>query len=34
MTLCLTYAIRIAATLVVVPRFDVDLVLAAHAAAR
>jgi long-chain acyl-CoA synthetase len=31
MTLCLTYAIRIAATLVVVPRFDVDLVLAGHA---
>ncbi len=31
MTLCLTYAIRIAATLVIVPRFDVDMVLAAHA---
>lgn len=30
MTLCLTYAVRIAATVVVVPRFDVDLVLAAH----
>ncbi|WP_372594439.1 AMP-binding protein [Actinotalea sp.] len=30
MTLCLTYAIRIAATLVVVPRFDPDMVLAAH----
>lgn len=31
MTLCLTYAIRIAATLVVTPRFDAELVLAAHA---
>ncbi len=30
MMLCLTFAIRIAATLVVVPRFDVDMVLAAH----
>ena len=30
MMLCLTYAIRIAATLVVLPRFDVDMVLAAH----
>ncbi|MCV2393444.1 AMP-binding protein [Actinotalea sp. M2MS4P-6] len=30
MTLCLTYAMRIAATLVIVPRFDVDLVLAAQ----
>lgn len=30
LTLCLTYSIRIAATIVIFPRFDVDLVLAAH----
>ncbi len=30
MMLCLTYGIRVAATLVVLPRFDVDMVLAAH----
>lgn len=30
MMLCLTYAFRIAATVVIVPRFDVDMVLAAH----
>ena len=30
MLLCLTYSIRIAATVVVVPRFDPDMVLAAH----
>lgn len=30
MTLCLTYAVRIAATLVVLPRFDVDMVLRAQ----
>ena len=30
MTLCLTYTIRIAGTLVIVPRFDPDMVLAAH----
>lgn len=30
LTLCLTYAVRLAATIVVFPRFDVDLVLAAQ----
>jgi long-chain acyl-CoA synthetase len=30
MMLCLTFGIRIAATLLVVPRFDVDMVLAGH----
>ena len=31
LTLCLTFAISIGATLVLFPRFDVDQVLAAHA---